>query len=532
MSAAGSGYLTSVQAEGTDRLVAGRYLRRQPLGRGGFGVVWRAHDTLLRRDVAIKELEFPPILDEAEVAALREKVLREARAAARLTHPGAVTVFDVVQEDDRPFIVMELVDAPTLADVVASDGSLPDERAAAIGLDLLDTLAAAHAEGIVHRDVKPANVMINVNGRVQLADFGIASIVDDPKVTSSGAVAGSPSYMAPEQAQSLGTGPAVDLWGLGATLYFAVEGVPPFDKGAAIPTLTAVVNDPVRPMERSAALKPLIMDLLSKDPSARPSVAEVRRRLNDVVAGGAGGGVPAAPPAGTTVELERDLLPASGDGVAHHRLPPPPPPPSRPTPRPPRRRPPVAVVLTAIVAAAVVLALIAVLAGRDDRDPTPSQASDGGSGAATAPGEVPSDWVSYQDPETGFTISHPPGWTIRRNGTLTDFRDPATGAYLRVDYTRSPGTSPEADWEAFEPRFASENSGYRRIQITPTTYAGYRAAIWEFSYTSRGQELRAVDLGFIAGRYGFALNFQSAASDWERYQPVFDAFKASFRAPG
>ncbi|MDQ4132129.1 MAG: serine/threonine protein kinase, partial [Actinomycetota bacterium] len=271
-------------ARGTDDLVYGRYARRQPLGRGGFGVVWRAHDTLLQRDVAIKEIELPGVLDPADVAALREKVLREARTAARLSHPGAVTVYDVIEEDGRPLIVMELVDAPTLADLVEREGPFSDRRAATIGLEVLDTLTAAHGRGIVHRDVKPANVMINPEGRVQLADFGIASIIDDPKVTSSGAVAGSPSYMAPEQAQSHGTGPATDLWGLGATLYFAVEGVAPFDKGAAIPTLTAVVNEPPRAIERATILGPLIGDLLAKDPEARPDPGDVRRRLEEVLA--------------------------------------------------------------------------------------------------------------------------------------------------------------------------------------------------------------------------------------------------------
>ena len=176
-----------------DQLVAGRYAWRERLGRGGFGVVWRAHDTLLQRDVAVKAIELPPVLDDEEQARVRGKVLREARAAARLNHPGLVTVFDVVEEDGRPLIVMELVKAPTLAQLVARDGPLSDERAAAIGLEVLDALDAAHAEGIIHRDVKPANVMVSESGHVQLTDFGIASIIDDPKVTSSGSVAGSPA---------------------------------------------------------------------------------------------------------------------------------------------------------------------------------------------------------------------------------------------------------------------------------------------------------------------------------------------------
>jgi len=171
-------------------VVADRYVCREPVGHGGFGVVWRAHDSLLQRDVAIKEIHFPELLGEEEEAQLRQRVLREARAAARLSHPGAVTVFDVIEEDGQPFIVMELVDAPTLAEVVERDGPLDVGRAAALGLGMLDALTAAHAHGIVHRDVKPANVMVHGSGRVQLADFGIASIIDDPRVTTSGRLAG------------------------------------------------------------------------------------------------------------------------------------------------------------------------------------------------------------------------------------------------------------------------------------------------------------------------------------------------------
>jgi eukaryotic-like serine/threonine-protein kinase len=177
-------------------------------------------------------------------------------------------------------------------------------------------------------------------------------------------------------------------------------------------------------------------------------------------------------------------------------------------------------------------ALVGVLAGRDGQEaPRENATSEDGTGTSAGEAPVPDDWVSYRDPQTGFAISHPPGWTIRRNGTLTDFRDPGSGAYLRVDFTRSPGPSPQADWEAFEPRFAAENAGYRRIRIEPTTYAGYPAAIWEFTYSSGSEELRAVDLGFVTGRYGFALNFQSRSADWDGYQPTFDAFKASFRVP-
>jgi len=272
------------------RLIANRYALRSPLGRGGMGVVWRAEDTLLAREVAIKEVQLPPALNEADGASMRARVMREARAAARLNHPGAVTLFDVVQEEGNTFIVMELVEAPTLAQVIHDRGPLPPDQVAAIGLEILDALRAAHRVGIVHRDVKPGNVMVAPGeAGAKLADFGIASLAGDPQLTSTGLVLGSPAYMAPEQASGKASGPPSDLWALGATMYYAVEGEAPFDREGSIPTLTAVVNDPPRPPRRAGPLAPVIAALLSKSPADRPSASHLQRELERVVAAGAGG---------------------------------------------------------------------------------------------------------------------------------------------------------------------------------------------------------------------------------------------------
>jgi len=271
----------------TERLIANRYALRAPLGRGGMGVVWRAADTLLARDVAIKEVQLPPSLSSTELASMRARVLREARAAARLNHPGAVTLYDVVQEEGNTFIVMELVEASTLAHLVREQGPLPPDRVAAIGLEVLDALRAAHRVGIVHRDVKPGNVMVaSGDGRAKLADFGIASLAGDPQLTSTGLVLGSPAYMAPEQANGKPSGPPTDLWALGATMYYTVEGEPPFERQGTIPTLTAVVHDPPRPMRRAGALAPVIEALLAKSPAERPSAGQLQRQLERVVAAG------------------------------------------------------------------------------------------------------------------------------------------------------------------------------------------------------------------------------------------------------
>ena len=262
-----------------DRTVADRYVLKAPLGRGGMGVVWHAHDTVLGRAVAVKEVVFPPSLPDEERRSAHARVMREARAVARLNHPGAVTLYDVVQDQGHPFIVMELVPAPTLADLVRTEGPLPPGRVAEIGGQVASALEAAHRAGIVHRDVKPGNVMVAEDGGVKLADFGVASLQGDPQLTATGLVVGSPAYMAPEQAGGESSGPPADFWALGATMFFAVEGQPPFEKGTSIATLAAVVNEDPRPMLRAGPLAPVIGALLAKDPADRPSGPRLRSEL-------------------------------------------------------------------------------------------------------------------------------------------------------------------------------------------------------------------------------------------------------------
>jgi eukaryotic-like serine/threonine-protein kinase len=269
-----------------DRRIAGRYELGEQLGEGGVGIVWRATDTLLGREVAIKEVELPPAVRDKQRAVLRARIIREARAAARLSHPGAVTLFDVVQDGGQDYIVMELIDAPTLDQLVAEEGPLGPRHAAMIGLRLLATLEAAHRAGIVHRDVKPSNVMVRDDGTTKLTDFGTASVTGDPELTVTGVVVGSPAFMAPEQIKGLEIGPATDLWALGATLYFAVEGEPPFRSTKThFEVLNAIVNDPPRPGEHLGRLVRVVDRLLTKEPEARPSSADVWYALRRVAAG-------------------------------------------------------------------------------------------------------------------------------------------------------------------------------------------------------------------------------------------------------
>ncbi|WP_149184940.1 serine/threonine-protein kinase [Streptomyces sp. TRM49041] len=289
--AAGNG----AQVTNEGRLLAGRYRLGGVLGRGGMGTVWRAVDETLGRTVAVKELRFPNSIDEDEKRRLITRTLREAKAIARIRNNSAVTVYDVVDEDDRPWIVMELVEGKSLAEVVREDGTLTPRRAAEVGLAILDVLRSAHRQGILHRDVKPSNVLISDDGRVVLTDFGIAQVEGDPSITSTGMLVGAPSYISPERARGHRPGPAADMWSLGGLLYASVEGHPPYDKGSAIATLTAVMTEQLDPPKNAGPLEKVIYGLLAKDPAQRLDDAGARALLNDVIRATDTAAVPAEP---------------------------------------------------------------------------------------------------------------------------------------------------------------------------------------------------------------------------------------------
>ncbi|WFE26727.1 serine/threonine-protein kinase [Solwaraspora sp. WMMD791] len=265
--------------------IGGRYSLRAAVGHGGMGTVWRASDTLLRRDVAVKEVVLPPGLAPSDRDAMYERTLREARAAAALQHPAVVQVYDVVTEGGRPWIVMELLDARSLADMVIEDGPVAQRAVAKIGIALLGALEVAHAIGVLHRDVKPANVLICTDGRCVLTDFGVARMPTEVQLTTPGMVLGSPHFISPERAMGQDFGPPSDLFSLGVTLYTAVEGRPPFDKGDPIETMHAVVEDPPAPPVRSGPLTEVLLGLLEKDPARRFDVPTARSILRELLAG-------------------------------------------------------------------------------------------------------------------------------------------------------------------------------------------------------------------------------------------------------
>jgi tRNA A-37 threonylcarbamoyl transferase component Bud32 len=267
-------------------LVAGRYRLVEQLGAGGMGRVWHARDEMLGRDVAVKEIVPPDEFLAAERDELRRRTLREARAAARLSHPSVVRVYDVFEAEDRSWIVMEYVRSRSLQEVLAADGPLDPKRAATIGLGLLGALRAAHRAGVLHRDIKPSNVLLCADGRVVLTDFGIATVEGDASLTRSGLVVGSPAYIAPERARGDPAGPASDLWSLGATLYAAVEGRSPYERPSVLATLAALASEEPEPPGNAGPLRPTLNGLLRKDPAARITAAEAERRLRQAAKAG------------------------------------------------------------------------------------------------------------------------------------------------------------------------------------------------------------------------------------------------------
>ena len=553
------------------KAVGGRYELRQLLGRGGMGSVWRGEDLLLQRPVAVKRVELPPHLPTADRAALRQRVLREARAAARVAHPRLVTIFDVVEDEGTVFLVQELVDAPTLKELVIERGPLSPTEVARIGAQLADGLAAAHANGVVHRDVKPSNVMVRDDGTIKLADFGIASVSGDPQITATGVVMGSPAYMAPEQATGERVDAAADVWSLGATLYFAVEGTQPFGSTDTLSTLTAVVHDPPRPAKRAGGLEPVLHRLLDKDAGARPTIGEARQLLDGVhdarptvavppVAERTQVRAPGYVEADRTV-ARREVREVEDDDDAVYE-------PMRPARARRSGAPLAALALLLVVLLVGGVALAMNVAGREDtgRDaldatgeaPSTTEtpdADDPATSSTEAPtttaepetatttaappaprgAQVPAGWTTFTDPKTGYTVAHPEGWRVQgRSGNRTDFTDPTTGSYLRVDWTDTPGESAQADWERQSDAFGKSHDGYEEIRIEPTTYAGStNASLWEYRYTAGGAALHAYNLGFVLPdrSYGFALNFQTREERWAASQSTWEQLKAGFSPP-
>jgi eukaryotic-like serine/threonine-protein kinase len=541
---------------GEDTEVAGRYLLDERIGSGGAGAVWRGRDAVLGRPVAIKEVR----VAADDPNRNRDRVLREARAAARLHHPRVTGVYDVIEDAETVRIVMELVEGPSLAERVREAGPLSAGEAAQLGLDVLDALEAAHARGIVHRDVKPGNVLLASSGP-KLTDFGIASVDDDTSLTVAGTVLGSPSFMSPEQAQGREAGPASDLWGLGALLHFAVEGSPPFDRNEPLPTLAAVVGEPHPPAEHAGPLAPVIDALLRKDPADRPAAAGLRAMLRTAVdesADGAGGD-PAADRTAAVRTAAVDAAPPPRPASPADEEPPDAPR-SAAAPAPDRRRR-LVLLLAGVLALLLVGGALWALDGGEDApaetpgapveigaddgtdpeeaedeggtDDPPPTAEDPGADDDTADdtadaAELPEGWTRSGIGPAGASVGHPADWEeVVVSETIVDHR--AGGAtYLRTDWTDEPAGDPVEDWQRQSEAFGSSRDGYEELRIEPMTVDGHDGAIWEYTYAEGGTQLRAINVAIVAGSEAYALNIQTTAAEWGDLQPTIDEILASF----
>jgi serine/threonine protein kinase len=488
-------------------LVAGRYRLLRQIGRGGMGIVWHARDEQLDRDVAIKEIN---ALARHQTPATIQRALREARACAQLNHPGIITVHDIVDHDDRPWIVMELINGRSLAHIIREDGPLPEQRAAELARQVLRALQAVHGKGILHRDIKPANILLD-GDRTVLTDFGIALVPDGPALSETNQLIGSPEYLAPERIDGQPANPATDLWALGVTLYTTVHGKSPFARSDTPSTLAAVLAyDPAAPPE-APRLWPVIRGLLNKNPADRPTAEQVGQQLERVLT--ADHDTTASPPARSR----------------HARL-------------------------TAVTLALLLLAGVIVWAPWQSTSPSSAQPSPttAPSTPSTAPSTtlaVPPGFMLYKDAQ-GFAIGIPAGWDDNTEHP-TSWAGTAATSILNLDVSRGPdrpGTALAylAAYEQTKPWQAprSKNATYQRISLAERparagadtvamleyiysyvegnhTYAGH-TQIWAFA-TNSGR-IYTADFTIVGMD-----DTSSLPSNWRDIQPTLTAILDTFR---
>ena len=533
------------------RLVAGRYRLVERIGQGGMGTVWRAQDEVLDRQVALKRLHAHPHLAHDELATLYERTRREARSAGRIAHPHVVVVHDVVDDEGLPCIVMEYVPSVTLAELLKGGRTLPPEEAARIGLGMIAALRAAHAADVLHRDVKPGNVLLAAEGRVVLTDFGIALTTGTSTLTKTGEMVGSIDYMAPERMRGRTPGPASDLWALGATLYQAVEGRPPFRKDTAVETAYAIAVEPLPPMKQAGALEPLIDALLVKEPGERPTAEQTERALRVVRDGGAAAVTASTATAAPTVRARSGFGDGNGfgdrsgfgggeaPGTAEAGA-------TRLAPEPPmradadpgrsgggrrgrggkRRRPVRAAVAVTVVAAAVAGGLYYVTQ-RDGRDG--AQASGSATPSYTPP-PVPQGFHLVSDKGLGVSFPVPDGWTaVKTTSEQVSYTDKTRLVELTIGTVEPAGPNPMAHFKSIEANTKVNYSTYRKLRMEKTSFRGLPAAVWEFTFQGRARAFRAIDLGFgQEGGREYDLYLSAPDARWDTYRPVFDKVKAGF----
>ncbi|POX55478.1 serine/threonine protein kinase [Streptomyces sp. Ru71] len=561
-------------------LLAGRYRLADSIGSGGMGRVWRAHDELLHRAVAIKELTAALYVSDSDQQVLLARTRAEARAAARINHSAVVTVHDVLEHDGRPWIVMELVEGHSLADAVKENGRLEPTEAARIGMWVLRALRAAHTAGVLHRDVKPGNVLLSHDGRVLLTDFGIAQIEGDTTITRTGEVVGSVDYLAPERVRGHDPGPSSDLWALGATLYTAVEGRSPFRRTSPLSTMQAVVEEEAAEPQYAGPLAPVIAALLRKDPATRPDAHAAEQMLAEAAEGRRPSEAQAYVPtqhggprydprtgngydrqggtgydqhggpgydrhtgprhdtaAGYVTEAATPHRPATGPtAVGATNLP----------ARPPRRRRRLRTVALVVALAAIVGAGTAVVLqqwghGRGkDAPPAVTSPSPTPTDTTGDQGPVPDNWQRVSDPR-GFGLALPNGWKRKlfsdKDGlTQIDYSPDGGDHFLRVAIDTDPDFNDPYQHQRSLDVQLHRLVDYRQEKLEVVTYRDHRASLWEYSYTALAKDTpfpgprRAVDEAYI-GDDGteYALLLSGPTEDWDTTQQQFKVILRSWQ---
>ncbi|MEB8342978.1 serine/threonine-protein kinase [Streptomyces endophyticus] len=492
-------------------MVASRYRLDESIGQGGMGRVWRAVDEMLDRRVAVKEMRIDG-LDPEDARTRRERTLREARATARIDHPGVVRVYDVVDQGERLWIVMELVDGRSLEQILVEDGPLPVDEVARIGLSLAGALRQVHAGGVLHRDIKPGNVLIERVGqrRVMLTDFGIAAIQDAKALTMVGMLVGSPDYMAPERISGRPQGPPSDLWSLGATLCAALGGSSPFSRDTTLATLHAVLYEEPHLPPDAGRLGPLLAGLLAKEPQDRPDVDTVTGAL-----------APAEPPP------KHPEAPQPGTRTLDIGLRRPAPAPAPARPRPANRR------RTALIAAGGALAVglaVALALTLPDGDPQAGGSTPTTSRPPTVEGtsRPPTESLpAGARREAGYAWVPPKGWErVVKTASEVHYTSP-DGTQELVAQSALAKDDLLATWQKSE-RAAHQGQDYKKLRLTRTTFRGRPAVVWEYLFTLKGARWHAELLGFDRGSRSFQVGTWYRPEVEERARATYERVKETF----
>ncbi|MEU7833440.1 MULTISPECIES: serine/threonine-protein kinase [unclassified Nonomuraea] len=503
----------------SNQLVAKRYQLLRELGRGGMGVVWEGRDTLLNRQIAVKEVLLPAGLPRADQERQLLRTAREARMAARLNHPSVVAIYDVVEEDGRPWIIMELVRHPSVEEVVATSGALPVRQAADVGRQVLSALRAAHEVGILHRDVKPSNILLTDDGRAVLTDFGIATAEGDASLTQTGMVTGSPSFLAPERVRAAESGPASDLWSLGATLYATLVGRSPFERGDPMATLNALLSEEPDYRRIPPIMHPVLQGLLRKEPHERVNAEQADALLAAVVAAKQPNAdrvvVEPKPPRGGRTLLAAAaaaVLVVAGGGFAFFKF-------SGSAEGAPR-------VTQSAVASAP--------------PSTPPPSAETSATPTPTPTPTPTRVVAtvraWKSPD-GWSIMRPIGWRGARKEAYTEWtrRDRSGHFGVQAIYVNP---DPNQIIRDSQETAGQNDQDVRTLRRRSVTHQGTKAVEWEFTYTAgptgdapwstQGVKYHEVQRAVAIGDTAYVLSWTATEARWKQDQGLMRQVIASF----